>query len=149
MPVNNAEVNSRLSDHQLMLSAPILVVDDNPETLNLLAHALQTAGMQVRRASSVLRALEALHDGSPRPALIITDLMMPQTTGWDFLKHLRGEETLGTLPVIVLTGTDPGIGETLADVVLQKPFDPLVLIETVRSLLRSNAAASGPTADSD
>ena len=37
----------------IMLSAPILVVDDNPETLNLLAHALDTAGIQVRRASSV------------------------------------------------------------------------------------------------
>ena len=131
-----------------MLSAPILVVDDNPETLNMLADALGTAGLQVRRASSVLRALEALHDGSPRPALIITDLMMPQTTGWDFLKHLRAEETLRTLPVIVVTGAEPGTGETLADVVLRKPFDPLVLIETVRSLLQSNAAPPGPTADS-
>jgi CheY-like chemotaxis protein len=118
-----------------MVDAFVLVVDDNPETVNLLAKALEFEGIRVRTASSVLRALEAMYDGSPRPALIITDLMMPQTTGWDFLKHLRGEESLRSTPVIVITGTEPGEGENLADLVLQKPIDPVQLAETVRGML--------------
>lgn len=118
-----------------MLDASVLVVDDNPETLNLLAHALEQEGMKVKMASSVLRALEALHDGSPRPGLIITDLVMPRTNGWDFLKHLRGEADLQSLPIIVVTGAEPGESEALADLVLQKPVDPLHLAETARLLL--------------
>jgi two-component system, OmpR family, response regulator VicR len=114
----------------------VLVVDDNPETLNLCTHALQSDGIQVRTASSVLRALEVLHDGSPRPRAIITDLMMPRTSGWDFLKHLRGEPALQGIPIVVLTGAEPGEGEQLANVVLQKPVDPLHLSATVLSLIR-------------
>lgn len=113
----------------------VLIVDDNPETLNLFARGLEAEGLQVRTASSVLRALEALHDGTPRPGVIVTDLMMPGTTGWDFLKHLRAEPALQALPLVVITGVEPGESEQLADVVLQKPVDPMRLAETVRGLL--------------
>jgi CheY-like chemotaxis protein len=115
-------------------------VDDNPETLNLFARALEVEGIAVRTASSVFRALEILHDGSPPPGLIITDLLMPRTTGWDFLKHLRAEPALRSLPVIVITGVEPGESEQLADLVLQKPIDPVQLAETVRSRLRPGSA---------
>lgn len=118
-----------------MLDALVLVVDDNPETLEMLAAAIAFDGIRVRTASSVLRAVEALHDGSERPALIVTDLMMPQTTGWDFLKHLRGEPALQGLPIVVISGAAPGEGEALADVVLQKPVDPEELSRMIRSLL--------------
>lgn len=123
-----------------MLNASVLVVDDNPETLSMLAHALDVEGIQVRTANSVFRALEALHDGSDKPAVIITDLMMPQTTGWDFLKHLRSEPALQSLPVIVITGTEPGEGDALADAVIRKPLDPGELADTIRSLLARSAA---------
>lgn len=125
-----------------MLDAFVLVVDDNPETVNMLAQALELDGIKVRTASSVLRALEAMHDGSPRPSLIITDLMMPQTTGWDFLKHLRNEAATRTTPVIVITGADPGESEALADLVIQKPVDPVHLAETVRTMLIAHSKAS-------
>ena len=64
----------------------VLLVDDNPETLNLFARALEFEGIEVRKANSVKRALYFLldHRRSRRPALIITDLLMPQTSGWDF-----------------------------------------------------------------
>ena len=113
----------------------VLIVDDNPETLQLLARALEFEGIEVRTASSVFRALESLHDGSPRPGLNITDLMMPRTTGWDFLKHLRSESAMQSMPVIVITGAEPGESEGLADMVLQKPVDPVELAQTVRALL--------------
>ena len=114
----------------------VLLVDDNPETLNLFARALEFEGIEVRKAQSVKRALEVLYDGSGRPALIITDLLMPQTTGWDFLKHLRAEPSLKSVPIIVITGAEPGESEQLADIVLQKPIDPVELVDTVRAKLR-------------
>jgi CheY-like chemotaxis protein len=123
-----------------MPDAFVLVVDDNPETLTMIARALEAEGLQVRTASSVLKALEALHDGSPRPAVIVTDLMMPQTSGWDFLKHLRTEPALRSVPIVVITGADPGEGAGLADMVLEKPFDPVHLAESVRSLLLSKSS---------
>ena len=118
-----------------MLDAFVLVVDDNPETLNLFARALEDDGIPVRTATSVFRALEVLHDGPDRPALIITDLLMPQTSGWDFLRHLRAEPGMQDVPIIVVTGAEPGESETLADVVLQKPVDPMQVAHTVRELL--------------
>lgn len=120
----------------------VLLVEDDPETLKMLEHALRLEGIRVRTASSVLRALEALHDGSPRPAVIVTDLMMPQTTGWDFLKHLRAEPALRSLPLVAITGAEPGESATLANVVLQKPVDPMQLAETVRALLVPNPSPS-------
>ena len=123
-----------------MVEASVLVVDDNPETLNLVARGLELEGIKVKTASSVLRALEAMYDGSEKPSLIITDLMMPQTTGWDFLKHLRNEPALRSLPIIVITGTEPGEGEQLADLVLQKPIDPIDLAQTVRTMLIARGA---------
>ena len=114
----------------------VLVVDDNPETLNLFARALELGGLEVRTANSVKRALQVIYDdGARRPGLIITDLMMPQTSGWDFLKHLRAERALQSVPVIVITGAEPGESEQLADIVLQKPLDLVQLVETVKSLL--------------
>ncbi len=118
----------------------VLVVDDNPETLNLLAQALDCDGIKVKTANSVFRALETLHNGAEPPALIITDLMMPQTTGWDFLKHLRSDDVLQSMPVIVVTGAEPGEGESLADLVMQKPVDPTQLAATVRGMLLRRAA---------
>lgn len=121
-----------------MLDALVLVVDDNPETLDLMAFALESEGFRVRKAKTVLKALEMLHDGTTRPNLILTDLVMPQTSGRDFLKHLRDDEALKALPIIVITGADPGESAALADVVLQKPVDPLHVASTARALLVSN-----------
>ena len=112
----------------------ILLVDDNPETLEFLSKALQSEGFQVRAAKNVFKAVEQLHDGSPAPALIITDLLMPGTSGWDFMKHIRDDATLRATPVIVVSGAEPGEGATLADAVLQKPLDLDTLIATVRRL---------------
>ena len=125
-----------------MLDAFVLVVDDNPETLNLLTNVLELEGIKVKTANSVFHALETLHNAAERPALIITDLLMPQTTGWDFLKHLRSEAGLQSLPVIVVTGAEPGEGEALADLVLQKPVDPIQIAAAVRGMLLKRAANS-------
>ena len=133
-----------------MAGQTILLVDDNTELLELLSFALTRAGYVVQTARSVLRAVEMLHDGTPPPALIITDLVMPRTTGWDLLKHLRGDPHLQRVPIIVVSGADIGECEALTDVVLRKPVDTLELIRTVERLLTPPPATEDerPTATS-
>lgn len=121
----------------------VLVVDDHQATLDVVSRGLEARGIRVRTATSVLRALETLHDGSPRPALIITDLIMPRTNGWDFLQHLRREPLLQSLPIVVITGGDPAGVEGLADVVMLKPIDLAELAETVQSLVRAKSEHPG------
>lgn len=123
-----------------MAERDILLVDDNPETLNFITHALEDEGFAVRAAKNVFKALEQLHDGSPLPALIITDLLMPGTTGWDFMKHIRDDAQLRSLPVVIVTGAEAGEASALADAVLLKPLEIDTLVRTIRSLLHP----SGP-----
>ncbi|MEO6214328.1 MAG: response regulator [Vicinamibacterales bacterium] len=113
----------------------ILLVDDNPETRQLLTYALSDAGLSVKAAKNVLGAVEMLHCGDPVPDLIITDLVMPQTTGWDLLAHLRDDALLRHVPVMVVTGADPTETPVIADVVLQKPLDPFEVVRTARRLM--------------
>ncbi len=128
-----------------MAGQTILLVDDNTDLLELLSFALTGAGYVVQPAKSVLRAVEMLHDGTPPPALIITDLMMPRTTGWDLLKHLRDDANLRRLPIIVVSGAEAGECESLADVVLPKPLDPLELVSAVERLLAAPQQTSSPS----
>ena len=123
-----------------MTEHDILLVDDNPETLEFLTQALEAEGFRVRAAKSVFKAVEQLHDGSPLPGLIVTDLLMPGTTGWDFMKHIRDDAKLQLLPVVIVTGTEAGEGFALADAVLLKPLDTDTLVRTIRRLLHPSDA---------
>ena len=121
----------------MMAEKFVLVVDDNPETLQFLSFALADAGLSVKTAKSVLGAVELLHGSeSMIPDLIITDLIMPQTTGWDLLAHLRDDALLRHVPVMVVTGaSDPKDTPVIADSIMQKPLDPFEVASTARRLM--------------
>jgi CheY-like chemotaxis protein len=121
----------------MMAEKFVLVVDDNPETLQFLSFALADAGLSVKTAKSVLGAVELLHGSeSMIPDLIITDLIMPQTTGWDLLAHLRDDALLRHVPVMVVTGaSDPKDAPVIADSIMQKPLDPFEVASTARRLM--------------
>jgi CheY-like chemotaxis protein len=82
----------------------VLIVDDEPDSRELLAELLQEAGMLVDAAATVSEAFDALM--ANRPDVIISDIGMPYENGYAFLRNLRQvlPEDGGTIPALALTG---------------------------------------------
>jgi signal transduction histidine kinase/DNA-binding response OmpR family regulator len=82
--------------------AAILLVDDDPGTLELLAETLRAAGYETQSVRSGARALEVL--SSKLISAVLLDLLMPGMDGFEVIRHVRQEATLKELPILVMTG---------------------------------------------
>jgi CheY-like chemotaxis protein len=82
-------------------TAPVLVVDDEPDARALVRDILNGAGYAVAEAGNGKEALAAI--AKERPGLVVLDLMMPELDGFAVLEHLAADPALRTLPVVVLT----------------------------------------------
>ncbi len=117
----------------------ILVLDDEPDLLELVRVNLDQAGFRVETAESGRDALERLRR-SP-PDLLILDLMLPDVSGTEICRRVRSDAQLCQLPIIMLTAkadeVDRVVGLELgADDYVTKPFSPRELILRVRAVLR-------------
>jgi two-component system phosphate regulon response regulator PhoB len=129
------------------VAARILVVDDEPDLLELVRVTLAQAGHQVETAVSGREALDALR--RRRPDLLILDLMLPDVSGTELCRRLRSERETAALPVLMLTAkadeVDRVVGfEIGADDYVTKPFSPRELALRVAALLRRSATPSDP-----
>jgi DNA-binding response OmpR family regulator len=121
--------------------ARILVVDDEPKIVRLVADYLQAAGFTVVTAGSGEEAL--MRARTEAPDLVVLDLGLPGLDGLDVTRTLRRN---GEVPIIMLTArsdeTDRIIGLELgADDYVTKPFSPRELVARVRAVLRRHAGA--------
>ena len=122
----------------------ILVVDDEPQILQLVRDYLEHGGFEVLTAAdgpSALRVASTQH-----PDLVVLDLALPGIDGLDVTRSLRRN---GTVPIIMLTArtdeSDKLVGLELgADDYLTKPFSPKELVARIRSVLRRSEAAQTP-----
>ena len=120
----------------------ILIVDDLPENLMLLGELLQPE-YRVRATNSGSRALLAAAN-TPRPDLILLDVMMPEMDGYQVIKHLKTDEQTRDIPVIFITAmtasADEEFGLELGAVdYITKPFSPAVVQARVRTQLELKA----------
>ena len=126
----------------------ILVVDDEPDIVALVAYHLAKSGYRVSTASNGTDALHVARQ--ERPALLVLDLMLPGMSGFDVLEQLRAEEGTRHIAVLMLTArkeeADRIRGLSLgADDYLTKPFSPQELVLRVGAILRrTHAAAETP-----
>ena len=121
----------------------VLVVDDEPDLLELIHYNLTKAGYDV---ASVLSGEEALaHVRASLPDLIVLDVLLPGLDGLEVCKALRRNPATASIPIVMLTArsedADVVAGLELgADDYLTKPFSPRVLLARIKAVLRRQQA---------
>ncbi len=124
--------------------ARVLLVDDDPTLLDVLALAFEEAGHDVVRASDGRAALEAIRARVPQ--VIVSDVNMPHVDGFALCRKLR-EQGSG-VPIVLLTSRDSEIDEALglelgADDYVSKPFSTRILLARVAALMRREELRGG------
>jgi DNA-binding response OmpR family regulator len=116
----------------------ILVVDDEPDALEVLGFKLKEAGFEAVFAKDGARAITVARD--EHPALVVLDLMLPEVDGLEVCKILRRDPGTAAIPIIMLTARaaemDRVVGLELgADDYVTKPFSPRELVLRIKKLL--------------
>jgi len=133
-------------------SGPLLVVEDVPNVLELLEVTLRFKGYPVVTARDGLEALEKVAE--ERPALIITDILMPKMDGYALVHNLRKDPLTRQIPVIFVSATyitpeDKNFAISLGSVrFVEKPIDAEDFLLTVAEILTQGIATT-PQAMSD
>ena len=117
----------------------ILIADDEPDVLNLLALNLRREGFDVLKAEDGARALEIAR--AEAPDLVVLDLMMPGMSGLEVTKQLKQSPATNRIPILMLTAraeeVDRIVGLELgADDYVTKPFSPREIVLRVQAVLR-------------
>ncbi|MDE3068011.1 MAG: response regulator transcription factor [Verrucomicrobiota bacterium] len=125
----------------------ILVVDDEPEAVELLEFNLKQAGYATSTAADGTEALKKARGQTPD--LIVLDVMLPEMDGFEVCKSLRLDPGTARVPIIMLTAKAAEIDRVLglelgADDYLTKPFSPRELLLRIKKVLARGAAGESP-----
>ncbi len=121
----------------------LLIVEDDPDILKLLSTTLTFKGYRIVTMRNGKDALDAVQ--RERPAIIITDIMMPRLDGFGLVHRLRIDPTMRNIPVIFITATyvTPEDKEFALNIgatrFIQKPVDLEDFLKTVEELLKAGA----------
>ena len=137
--MQGSAIASPPSQSKQNMKPKILVVDDEPDALELIQYNLKAAGYDVVTAADGEEALKKAR--ASQPALVILDVMLPEVDGLEVCKTLRREPTTSSIPIIMLTAKAAEIDRVLglelgADDYVTKPFSPREMVLRVKALLR-------------
>lgn len=124
----------------------ILIVDDEPNIVQLTRIYLERDGFRVEAVGDGLSALQAVE--SLKPALLVLDIMLPELDGMEVCRQLRAQGS--TLPILMLTARDDDVEKILglelgADDYMTKPFNPREMVARVKAILRRDQHSAAKT----
>jgi CheY-like chemotaxis protein len=133
-------------------STLVLVADDEPSTLALVASHVRSKGFQVIEASDGDQAWQLAYENLPD--LIILDVMMPGMSGWEVCRKVREAVSLAHTGVIMLTGIGENLNEMTsplygADTYIDKPFQFYDLDAKIDETLKKRRESDAPHEDDD
>jgi len=115
----------------------ILVVDDEPDILQVAVFRLKKAGYDVAQAVNGREAIDSIK--ALRPDLVLLDLRLPEISGFEVCRIIKSDNELRNIPVIIFTASVNGLEEKMkemgADAYLPKPFEPDQLLEKIKSII--------------
>jgi two-component system, chemotaxis family, chemotaxis protein CheY len=114
----------------------VLIVDDDPDLLDVTSFVIENEGMAVETARNGEEALALLGAGR-LPGLVLLDLMMPVMNGWEFLAVVANDPLLQRIPIVVLTAAERARVPGATDV-LGKPMDLQELLRVVERYVRGD-----------
>jgi len=122
-----------------MAKESVLIVEDDPDIVELLQYTLEREGYPVMVAQNGERGLAEAQ--RRKPGLILLDLMLPGLDGLEVCKALKGNDSTKGIPIVMLTAkgeeSDVVLGlEFGADDYVRKPFSPRELVARIRTVLR-------------
>src|SRR5437868_3458188 len=109
----------------------ILVVEDDHDIRVSIRGLLEYDGFRVLSVTNGSAALDLLEHTTPRPSLIVLDLMLPVMDGWQFAERLGRLRPLDSIPIVVMTGYDVQRPPEGAVAVLKKPVNMSALLQLV------------------
>jgi CheY-like chemotaxis protein len=129
--------------------AVVLVADDEPSMLSLIAQHVKTLGHRVHLAHDGGEAWSQAREH--KPDLVLLDVMMPVMSGWEVCRMVREEPSLSHTAVIMITGIGERLNELTsplfgADHYLDKPFELADLDHAIASVLKKHGISPPPTA---
>jgi two-component system alkaline phosphatase synthesis response regulator PhoP len=122
-----------------MGKSKVLIIEDDPDIVEMIEYNLKQSGYQVISSSNGQEGISLA--AKERPDLIILDLMLPVVDGFEVCRTLRGQDTTSGIPIIILSAksheTDKVLGLELgADDYMTKPFSPRELLARIKAVLR-------------
>src|ERR1700674_301776 len=122
----------------------ILIVEDEVDVADLVAHHLRGAGFSVETVSNGRAALNLIK--SQPPTLVVLDLMLPEVSGLDLCRMIKSDPRTNKIPIIMLSAKTEEIDRVLgfelgADDYVVKPFSPREFVLRIRAILRRRMQA--------
>ncbi len=117
----------------------ILIVDDEPHTIEMFKFRLESSGYSVDVASSGIDALKRI--GENRPDLILLDVMMPHIDGYEVCRRIKADKKTKDIPIVIFTavGHDDLAKRSMdagASSFITKPFDGNALLQIIKKVLK-------------
>ncbi len=130
----------------------ILVVEDEPDILEMVRYNLDQAGLDVETAEDAERALQSIQE--TLPDLIILDLMLPGINGLDMCRQIKQDARTRHIPILMLTARKEEIDRIVglelgADDYVVKPFSPRELVLRTQAILRRSQSSLQSITDTE